>query len=71
MQNLQMYPIIVLLLCLLVLSEVVAQEIQWTKFFGGTGDDGGESMVLTSDGGIVIAGFKSSNNLKDVLIMKT
>jgi hypothetical protein len=70
MIKLQMYLIIVLLLCLLVLSDVVAQEIQWTKFFGGTGDDGGESMVLTSDGGIVITGFKSPNNLKDVILMK-
>jgi len=50
---------------------VNAQTIEWTKTYGGTGQDGGESMVLTANGEIVIAGFKSSNFVQDVLLMKT
>ncbi|HLG31645.1 MAG TPA: T9SS type A sorting domain-containing protein [Ignavibacteriaceae bacterium] len=66
------YALLLLLAFVLLLtSKSSAQEILWTKTFGGTGDDGAESIVLTSSGEIVIAGFKSSNNLKDVLIMKT
>jgi len=56
---------------LLSTISINAQIIQWAQTYGGPGDDGGESMVLTSDGGIVIAGFKNSNNSKNVLIMKT
>jgi len=56
---------------LLSAISINAQTIEWTQTYGGTGQDGGESLVLTSNSGIVIAGFKSSNNLKDVLLMKT
>lgn len=48
-----------------------AQSIQWSQTYGGSSQDGGESMVLTDNGAIVITGFKSANNLKDVLLMKT
>ena len=33
---------------------------QWTRTFGGAGDDEGNSVQLTSDGGYVIAGFTNS-----------
>ncbi len=58
---------------LLSTISINAQTIQWTQTYGGTGDDGGQSMVLTSDGGIVIAGFKSPGAYlyNDVLLMKT
>jgi hypothetical protein len=58
---------------MLLLSTVLinAQVIEWTQTYGGTGQDGGESMVLTANGEIVIAGFKSSNFVQDVLLMKT
>ncbi len=62
--------VLILFFALTIISSVLAQEIQWTQTYGGPDQDGGESMVLTSNGGIVIAGFKSSNNLKDILIMK-
>lgn len=50
---------------------VNSQTINWTQTYGASGQDGGESMVLTDNGEIVIAGFKSTNNTKDVLLMKT
>jgi hypothetical protein len=58
---------------LLMLVSVNAQNIEWTRTYGGSGDDGGESMVLTSNSGIVIAGFKSAiaYGYKDILLMKT
>jgi len=58
---------------LLSTISINAQIIQWTQTYGGPGDDGGESMVLTSDDGIVIAGFNSPGAYmyKDVLLMKT
>ena len=40
---------------------VIAQTIEWTRTYGGPDQDGGESMVLTAAGEIVIAGFKTSN----------
>lgn len=50
-----------------------AQTVQWTRTYGSTGQDGGQAMVMTNDGGIVIAGFKavSTYGYKDVLLMKT
>jgi len=48
-----------------------AQTIEWTRTYGGPDQDGGESMILTATGDIVIAGFKTSNFVKDVLLMKT
>jgi hypothetical protein len=71
MKKFQLYPVIILLLSLYLSYETEAQTIEWTHTYGSTGQDGGESMVLISDGEIVITGFKSVNNLKDVLLMKT
>jgi len=58
---------------ILLLSAVLinAQQIEWTRTYGAIDQDGGESMILTATGEIVIAGFKSSNFVKDVLLMKT
>jgi hypothetical protein len=66
------YLYLILLLILLAVS-LKAQTVQWAQTYGGTGQDGGESMILTSDGGIVIAGFKSAGptSYKDMLLMKT
>jgi hypothetical protein len=54
-------------------SLIFAQNTIWSQTYGGPGDDGGESMVLTNNGDIVIAGFKSASayGYKDVLLMKT
>ncbi|MFD2822740.1 hypothetical protein ACFS5M_03605 [Lacinutrix iliipiscaria] len=37
-------------------------EIQWSKTYGGTDDDRGNSLVQTSDGGYAILGQSSSND---------
>lgn len=65
--------IAILTLAVVTLSELPAQSIQWTQTYGGSGQDGAESMVSTDDGGLVIAGFKSPTafGYKDVLLMKT
>ena len=54
-------------------SPLVAQTLRWTHTYGGPGQDGGESMVLGGDGGLVIAGFTSATPFayKDVFILKT
>ena len=62
---------LILLLALVNTPRLVGQSLLWTSTYGGSGQDGGESMVLTNDGNIVIAGFRSTISLKDVLIMKT
>lgn len=54
-----------------VLDYSIAQNVQWTHTYGGSDQDGAQSMVLSNDGSIIITGFKSSGNLKDVLLMKT
>ncbi len=37
-----------------------AGNLQWTKTIGGASDDGGYSIIQTSDGGYAIAGYTSS-----------
>jgi hypothetical protein len=46
---------------------------QWTKTFGGTGDDNGALLRLSSDGGYVISGTSNSFGAgdRDVYVIKT
>lgn len=37
-------------------------SIQWQKTFGGSGDDVARSIQQTSDGGIIVAGYTTSND---------
>lgn len=37
-------------------------RVEWKKTFGGSIDDGGSSVITTSDGGIVLTGYTSSND---------
>ena len=71
MNNIFFYRFFFLLFFMPGIPELAAQVIDWTKVYGGAGDDGAQSMVVTDNGDIVIAGFKSFNDLKDVLLMKT
>jgi hypothetical protein len=61
-------------------SQALAQgppELEWSKTFGGLGDDFGESVQQTSDGGYVIAGSTKSSTTsngtggEDVWLIKT
>ncbi len=36
--------------------------IQWSKTYGGSGDDRGEHLIQTNDGGFVIAGYTTSSD---------
>jgi lysophospholipase L1-like esterase len=50
-----------------------AGNMQWSKTFGGTGDDVGYSVVQTSDGGYAIAGetYSFGDGGSDVYLVKT
>lgn len=37
-------------------------NLQWKKSFGGTGDDRATSIIQTTDGGYVVAGYAENNN---------
>ena len=47
--------------------------MQWVKCYGGTGDDGGNYITTTSDGGYAVAGYTESFGAgnKDIYVLKT
>ena len=50
-----------------------AGTMQWNKTYGGTGNDLGNSIVQTTDGGYAIAGYTNSVGAggNDVYLVKT
>ncbi|MGB5498201.1 MAG: hypothetical protein WBM77_04685, partial [Maribacter sp.] len=44
-------------------------EVEWVRSFGGSGEDSGQAVITTSDGGYAILGF--SNSLDGDIIGKT
>jgi len=46
-------------------------NLQWTKTYGGTGDDDGYAIRQTNDGGFIITGTTNSFGGNDALLMKT
>lgn len=39
-----------------------SDELQWQKTYGGTGDDRGQSLISTLDGGYVVLGYSNSSD---------
>ncbi len=71
--QIRILSIVALFILAILLNTTQAQTLLWSQTYGGPGQDGGESMVMTNDGGIVITGFKSAipYGYKDILLMKT
>ncbi|CAM1358733.1 hypothetical protein [Tenacibaculum xiamenense] len=40
-----------------------SNELQWIKTYGGSGDDRGEKIISTSDGGFALVGYSESSDL--------
>jgi len=62
-----------LLLLFLNISSAQAPDTFWTKTYGGSDGEIGESVRQTADGGYIIAGYTYSNNvfLNDIYLVKT
>ncbi|MFZ5644793.1 MAG: hypothetical protein ACOY46_14505 [Bacillota bacterium] len=58
---------------MLLIKTGAAGEAQWMKYFGGNGDKHAASVILTDDGGFVLAGrvYSDSTGGYDVCLLKT
>ncbi len=66
--------ILIMVIQFAVCSNVVAQNVAWSRTYGGLRNDGAFAVIQTRDGGIVTAGFSSSfsgNNIDDIYLLKT
>jgi hypothetical protein len=65
---------LLLLIFLMAIVEVRAQNMLWSRTYGGTWNDGAFAVLQSNDGGLVMAGFSSSystNHVEDVYLIKT
>ena len=46
----------------IVFLQAQTYGIDFQRCFGGSGDENVESMIETSDGGLIMAGYSNSNN---------
>ena len=46
-----------------VLKFDASHNLEWSKTYGGTGDDRGHAIIQTQDGGYAILGYSTSNDL--------
>ena len=53
------------------ISSVGASSVMWTKHYGGADEEVAYSLVVTSDGGYVLAGYTTSSENNDVWLVKT
>ncbi|MFN8155298.1 MAG: T9SS type A sorting domain-containing protein [Bacteroidia bacterium] len=53
-----------------VMKTNVSGALLWIRYFGGTGDDGGNTVVVTPENEIYAAGYKSTGTNKDGFIVK-
>jgi ABC-type cobalt transport system substrate-binding protein len=55
---------LIIAISFLLLNSIIAQEVNadttWTKTFGGSDGNGGESVQQTTDGGYIITGYTGS-----------
>ena len=73
-----MNKLILILLCLPLLfnsckkndDEIIENQL-WTKTFGGSENDAGNSVQQTTDGGYIIAGATGPYDFEDVYLLKT
>lgn len=65
---------LVVIISLISVVKTNAQDVQWTKTFGGAQKDGAYAITELADGSIVMAGFSASystNHVEDIYLVKT